>query len=175
MAGAVVIGEIVIWGGNDLNPAERAQVLAGAVAGGVSVVDGEDGLVAGESDQVGEGGMVGSTSQGGNVEEVVGMLPGEHAVEFAFGEEEGRVASLSTTFPGVGAEEGGVRTAEGKEFGHGEAGMGGRGDGREVFGEWVGGNSVAGGKGAADFDVMGDVIGDAGDDQAARDKYFFAI
>ena len=51
---------------------------------GIGIEDGEDVFVAGEEGEVNQLEMVGGAARGGEVAEVVGELPGENTIEFAF-------------------------------------------------------------------------------------------
>ena len=86
-AAEVVVGEVVVWG-SDVLDAGVGEGKPGAVAGGIGVVAGEDAAIAGQAGEIGEGWAAGSTAQGGDVAKVAAFLPGEHAVELAFDEEE---------------------------------------------------------------------------------------
>ena len=85
--------------------------MAGLIASGIGIVDGDDFWIVEQGYKGVKSEVMGGAAEGGEVGEIVGFLPGEHAVPFAFGEDEGIVAG-----PEIGAEEGGFRAAHGNEF-----------------------------------------------------------
>ena len=85
--------------------------MAGLIAGWIGIVDGDDFWIVEQGCKSVKTEMMGGAAEGGEVGEVAGFLPGEHAIPFAFGEDEGVVAG-----PEIGAEEGGFGTTNSYKF-----------------------------------------------------------
>ena len=88
--------------GNDrFYPWDSSKILAGLIAGGISIIDSQDLRVTNKRGEGFESGAVGGAAEGGEVGQVAGELMAEHAVPLAFNEDEGWMSG-----PVIGAEEG---------------------------------------------------------------------